>query len=92
MGTGTYESENPNTITVGFRPLVAWVNTTYTGPNSRHVVWLYPATAVTTLTDQSDSYNITWGAKSISWYCESAFHQFNVEGTTYHYILLGVPA
>lgn len=92
VGTGTYGSANPNTLTFDFRPLVIWVNTTYTGSNSRHLVWLYPTQTVTSLTDLNNSYYITWGARSVSWYANVLNHQFNTEGTTYHYIALGVPA
>lgn len=38
---------------------------------------------------QSTAEYLTWGENTVSWYnTESAFHQLNASGTTYHYIVL----
>lgn len=87
VGTGTYGSSNPNSLTFGFEPKIilfgnagAWP---FINPKQTSIYELIGTTS-------SFVVNISWNGKSVSWYSdEYQSYQLNERGETYHYIAIG---
>lgn len=90
VGTGTYGSSNPNTLTFGFEPKLVII-----GPyNFRNCfVWVYGATNVgTSLDGDGAGYGcvVSLNDKTLSYYSgDSSGSQLNVKSEIYHYIAIG---
>ena len=75
VGTGTYGSANPNTLTFNRTPKIVFVN---------NRVFIFGCSSDLSMWEKSAV--VTWGEKSVSWYhVDGYFNQSNVEGTTYTY-------
>lgn len=94
VGTGTYGSSNPNTLTSSFEPKVVFIVThnqasaTYryfTGPLMRGNL----SASCVSGSGASTLLNLSWSGNSVSWYSDSVYTQLNADGTTYDYIALG---
>lgn len=90
VGTGTYGSSNPNSLTFGFEPKIIWiapVSGTYISATIRHDtnegVAIYEATNIYSLTT-------SWSGNTVTWYNRSSNrYQLNESGVAYSYIALG---
>ena len=100
VGTGTYYSNNPNTLNFDFEPNVLIVvadgrNSSYPGfvivrgQSYSNGIGSYSNSAV------GYDLRIAWAGNSVSWYTTNTFDhgrayaQLNAEGVTYRYIALG---
>ena len=95
VGTGTYGSGNPNTLTFDFEPKIVFLardgSEEILGNYAGHIT-VFPWTAYLTFRSGSSGYRCTinWNGNTISWYSTSdATSQGNVSGTTYYYLAIG---
>ena len=88
-GTGTFGAANPTTFACDFHPvlLVAkWENYEYGHP----LVLLNGVTVMPTVFGSYHAVSVAWTSRQVSIYSTTAADvQFNMEGATYHYIILG---
>lgn len=100
VGTGTYGSSNPNTLTFGFEPqLVAIFAPAEEGNNAAKLFMLRNVLGASILDFDGNNYGVivTWSEKSVSWHTylssSSALgrytYQMNSPEYTYHYIAIG---
>lgn len=100
IGTGTYGSSNPNTLTFGFQPQLVIVSRDghYQGLSSisEVIILHYGMSSYTDrYTGGGTSTNpviITWSGNSVSWYnskAESGLYQMNWTNKIYQYIAFG---
>lgn len=101
VGTGSYGSSAPNTLTFGFAPRLLLLTSSRREPDSQTpVYWLlqYPDTEMRMHSNLSSG--VTWGANSVSWWSDSISYagegvkspgdaQLNESGVTYSYLALG---
>ena len=76
VGTGTYGSNKPNSMTFAEKPLLMILM-----GNTLHVVF-HGNTNGTIIVDNSSIY-LSWSGNTISWYSSSAGSQLNSSGSTY---------
>ena len=88
-GTGTFGAADPTTFTCDFQPvlLVAeWENYEYGHP----LVLLNGVTVMPTVFGSYHAVSVAWTSRQVSIYSTTAADvQFNMEGATYHYMILG---
>ena len=95
IGTGTYGTANPNTLTFDFVPklLVIMDNTrTITSDsNFLHIIWGYTEVFSTEGKNNDTVKNyLSFSGNTVHWYNEnSAIYQHNFSGDTYHYFAIG---
>ena len=94
IGTGTYGSSHPNSLTFEFEPKALCI--VEDGQNTEGgILWINPlkrGRAMPANTDNSYYCYLTWSGKTVSWYDiadRNSKYQHNVSGTTYHYIAIG---
>lgn len=91
VGTGTYGSANPNTLTFEFEPKLVIVRSSGTGfPFGFSAV--SDSTVIHPDGTQNTSYNISaeWSGKAVTWYSTyDSYAQYNASGTEYYYIAIG---
>ena len=95
VGTGTYGSSNPNTLTFPFDPKLVVV--TGTSDSDESNIMIAPKNAVrvpslmATSMSGSNPNNITldWSTNGISWTSICATDQLNSSGITYYYVAIG---
>ena len=89
VGTGTYGSSNPNSLTFEFAPKVVFIYPKEPSQNAAGVVAVYGAIyAIDYATHQAIS--IIWSNKQMSWYCISTpSDQFNGTDVKYIYVAIG---
>lgn len=90
IGTGTYGASNPNSLTFDFEPkIVFFPKNSQTGGTGITLLKDY-STGFYSETSSSSNNTVTWGNKTISWYCtDSALYQNNKSGVTYGYVAIG---
>ncbi len=88
-GNGKYGKNNPNSITVPFKPMVVLIG----GDSGSYSMW---PTVMLRGHNQChcdvgyQSMTVTWNERGVSWYNEdSDSYQNNYSGRTYYYIALG---
>ena len=88
-GTGTYGADQPTVFSCDFYPvlLVAeWENYEYGHP----LVLLNGVTVMPTVFGSYHAVSVAWTSRQVSIYSTTAADvQFNMEGATYHYMILG---
>lgn len=95
VGTGTYGSSNPNSLTFGFEPqLVAIFNPAQNGNYAYKMFMLRNVLGASVWAGDGDNLGVivTWSAKSVTWYTyrsKDADYQMNYPGETYNYIAIG---
>lgn len=100
VGTGTYGSSNPNSLTFGFEPqLVAIFAPAEKGDNAAKLFMLRNVLGASILDFDGNNNGVivTWSEKSVSWYTylssSSALgrytYQMNYPNYTYRYIAIG---
>ena len=94
IGTGTYGSSHPNSLTFEFEPKALCI--VEDGQNTEGgILWINPlkrGRAMPANTNNSYYCYLTWSGKTVSWYDiadRNSKYQHNVSGTTYHYIAIG---
>lgn len=88
VGTGTYGSQNSNTLILPFNPKLIVISAN----NSLNLGIIVNASNMGTAisgASSNTSLTTTWGNKQVSWYSESASNQLNSNGVTYYYIAFG---
>ena len=98
VGTGTYGSEHPNTLTFTFQPRVIFLDT-YADEsyNSIPEYYILFQGAPRFVTPGGNSRNaLLWNENMVSWYytgraddSDGPERQLNISGRTYHYITIG---
>ena len=99
VGTGTYGSSNPNTLTFEFEPKLVFVRYGENGTTGYTTLCIFVPTDLTSSfrmngfsyipnSTESNSYAKING-KSLSWYAQNSPSQANVSGKTYNYIAIG---
>lgn len=90
VGTGTYNSASPNTLTFGFVPQLVFI---FMSPSPRIAVAANGQSVFRSDTAETSSIgytNVKWDGNSMSWYNRTnADEQLNKNGQTYHYIAIG---
>ena len=88
-GTGTFGASNPTTFTCDFQPIllvVEWENYEYGSP----LVLLNGVTVMPAVITGNYAVSVAWTSRQVSIYSTTAADvQFNMEGATYHYMILG---
>lgn len=94
IGTGTYGTENPNSLTFPFTPHFVFVARAGRQVNSETgaFFWVYPSPGVVSPSDVNESYLnlVKLDGNTLQWMnAESDYYQLNVEGVTYMYFAAG---
>lgn len=86
-GSGTYDSGNPNSLTLEFEPKLVIIQ----GTSGRMAVMIKPSGVGTSIGDSdSATLNVTWDGVSVSWYNGvNAANQMNTSNETYSYTAFG---
>ncbi len=90
VGTGTYGSSNPNTLTFGFEPKMVVIV-----PETQYAAYMLALVrGVSKVTswwygNNSDLAFVTWADNFVSWYSTGNERQLNLSGETYDYIAIG---
>ena len=88
VGTGTWGSDHPNTLTFGFSPKVVIIMGQKAYSNA--ITLIAPAQTAY-LSMDSRSVQVTWNETGVSWYQTNngADYQLNTQNVIYNYIALG---
>lgn len=95
VGTGTYGSSNPNTLTFGFEPKLLIIRN---AGSSKEYLFLsavksgrYVSFSLSGSGSSVGSYTgvITLSGNIVSWYADNSQAQMNLSDNTFHYIALG---
>lgn len=95
VGTGTYGSSNPNTLTFGFVPKVwGWLGyksngSTFFIPSIAFIQWGEKNIQIAIGTGSSGGCFPTYQNSSVSWSANSHYVQANQKDYTYYYIAIG---
>lgn len=94
VGTGTYGSSNPNSLTFGFEPKIFFLVSESWATNESINMPLYSSLGHGYLYRNSNyenrTANLSWNGKTISWYAgASATYQCNDSGKHYYYTAIG---
>lgn len=86
-GTGTYGTDNPNTLEFEFEPKMVLIQ----GTAGRVAILIKPSgVGVSIGPNESTTLNVTWQGKTVSWYnALNAANQMNTENETYSYTAFG---
>lgn len=86
-GTGTYGTDNPNTLEFEFEPKMVLIQ----GTAGRVAILIKPSgVGVSIGPSESTTLNVTWQGKTVSWYnALNAANQMNTENETYSYTAFG---
>lgn len=95
VGTGTYGSSNPNTLTLEFEPKLIVITEKGYGVNplgsqwNNSVILVQGSYSMYVQTSKLCKFNVA--GKNATWYTEGSagFQQLNSSGTTYNYIAIG---
>ncbi len=96
-GTDTFGAASPNTLNLGFKPLlVVLINTESTASNEgldiNQTILVRPAARALKSWATSTELSVQWTDGGVSWYGNSAYNQLNSATRTYAYVALGVSA
>ena len=89
VGKGTRGKDNPNSITVDFKPQFVALGD---GAGSQYHFLMRPRTG--SLDAAVSSVDVIWGENTVSWYCgtndsRNISWQCNVDGVTYYWVAFG---
>ena len=86
-GTGTYGTDNPNTLEFEFEPKMVLIQ----GTAGRVAILIKPSgVGVSIGPSESTTLSVTWNAKTVSWYnALNAANQMNTENENYSYTAFG---
>ena len=89
-GTGTYGSNNPNSLTFEFEPKLVFI-----GPTTEYVqsglmaILMNPSTRGIALYDYVKSLDVQMWGKTVSWFGSDQYLQMNKSRTEYTYFAIG---
>lgn len=95
VGTGTWGTNNPNTLTFDFVPKIVFV--CHASESYESAMFMQGASEAR-VTSASSIVNVTWNDKTVSWYrhysddvstLDYSKYQLNANGATYYYVALG---
>ena len=95
VGTGTYGSGNPNSLTFNGSPKIVFMKQSPpsgSNPGKADVFLIYPGTSF--VFDGNGSMleiTVQWPQNGVSWYSNNAMSQFNESGDTYVYAAIIIP-
>lgn len=99
VGTGTYGSNNPNSLTFAFEPQVVFISirrTNHRNTGNGGFPWFRGSgfgqlvSTQSSLTNTQYNCTLTWSGKTLSWYTIGEVDaQLNTSGQTYDYIAIG---
>ena len=95
IGTGTYGSAHPSSLTFDFPPLILFMNVSNKFSGGAHMAWFRGQTAAEYPGNINADFTIAWTENTVSWYQtydsgdSGPAYQMNVEGVEYHYIVVG---
>lgn len=98
VGTGTYGSSNPNSLTFGFEPKLVVISPKRHAEKDGYIYggipWINGNTTgcsyIIVNNYSSQKVYLSWDGKTVSWYStNSAASQLNDSGITYYYIAIG---
>lgn len=93
VGTGTYGSSNPNSLTFGFVPKVILIYRPPENYNDYYHICMFLFNGVNTgitLAYGTGFNNVTWNGKKVSWYSDGASeNQMSVSGQKYYAAAIG---
>lgn len=86
-GTGTFGTDNPNSLEFEFEPKMVLIQ----GTAGRVAILIKPSgVGVSIGPNESTTLNVTWQGKTVSWYnALNAANQMNTENETYSYTAFG---
>lgn len=88
VGTGTYGSSNPNSLTFDFVPKVIMVRDNETG--NCFLEAIYGMKFAVVKYSSGDSVSMIWNEKTVSWYSAGdPYYQMNSSGTKYYAVAIG---
>ena len=89
-GTGTYGTDNPNSLTFDFEPKLVFIaSSTETNVAMIPYIWGSAAFRVAGSGSGSVLNTVTVSGNTMSWYCKSAVaYQMNASGEVYNYIAI----
>ena len=91
VGSDTYGSDNPNTLSFSFTPKVLLVLAQGTGLYNEYqnsMLLIHPMTTGVTGSQTDSNVTVTWGENSVSWYGTASSYQLN-SSRTYYYFAMG---
>lgn len=96
VGTGTYGTNNRNSLTFSFVPKMVWLDIlTVSGFNSVPQYYiLFQGCTEGFSFGHNDHLTVAWSGRTVTWYfgksdSSGAKYQFNTKGQTYHYMAIG---
>lgn len=89
VGTGTYEENNPNSLTFGFVPKFVCIEEIGSIPVQAFFIYNASYTRNTSSTNSNSDIKVTWDSNTLSWYSGSSSSQLNDNSRTYYYIAIG---
>ena len=95
VGTGTYGSSNPNSLTFGFEPkMVAIFSPANNGNYAYKLFMLRNVLGASVLAGDGNNNGVivTWSEKRVTWYLyesKTVSYQMNGSGVIYNYIAIG---
>lgn len=89
VGTGTYGSSTPNTLTFSFEPKIVFIalDTDYNGTCVPMIRASKSAASI--IASAGYLISLSWNEKSVSWYGATAQSQLNLSNKTYFYVCIG---
>ena len=88
VGTGTYGSSNPNSLTFDFVPKAIMVRDNEAG--IRFLEAIYGMKFAVVKYSSGDSVSMIWNKKTVSWYSAGdSYYQMNSSGTKYYAVAIG---
>lgn len=88
-GTGTYNTNNKNSLTFDFEPKVVLVSGKHHNYNLTAVL-VSGASKVSAIDGSANTdLTLTWNGVTVSWYSSSAAGQFNLSNQNYNWVAIG---
>lgn len=88
VGTGTYGSDHPNSLTFDFVPKVIMVRDN--GKGTRFLEAIYGMEFAVVKYSDGSFVSMIWNKKTVSWYStDDSYYQLNTNGTKYYAVAIG---
>ena len=88
VGTGTYGSSNPNSLTLDFAPKAIMVRDNDKG--TRFLEAIYGMEFAVVEYSDGSFVSMIWNKKTVSWYSsDDSYYQMNLNGTKYYAVAIG---
>ena len=96
IGTGTYGSANPNSLTFDFAPLLLIISASHSATSGAGTIFVRGQTQNAGMGAQYNGFSlnttVSWDENTVIWYTtrDDVERQLNLSGITYHYLALGI--